>query len=293
MMITICNDFLQTRIDTLGAQLTALSSKGGTQYLWNADPEYWRESAPVLFPFVGRLKDSAHTVDGATYPMKIHGFASVCEFAVKAQTADSVTLTISDSAQTRASYPFSFDFSVTYSLSNSSLEITYKVANRDKREISFGLGGHPGFNVPLAEGTVFEDYSLCFSAPCTPDRIGFADDLLISGADTPYPLTNGQSIPLTHALFDDDAIILKNVVREVSLVSDKTDKSVTVSFPDMPYVGFWHKPNSDAPFVCIEPWLSLPGRHGTDEDFSTRSDLVHLAPGKVYENRWSITISEG
>lgn len=122
--------------------------------------------------------------------------------------------------------------------------------------------------------------------------IGFAEDLLINGIDHPYPLADQQSILLRHELFDNDAVILKNVAREVSIVSEKVNKSITVSYPQMPYVGFWHKPKTAAPYVCVEPWLSLPGRHGVTEDFSCRSDLIHLAPGGKYENQWKITIKE-
>lgn len=293
MIITLKNDSLTLAVDTLGAQMTELCSSGGTEYLWNGDARYWRGRAPVLFPFVGRLKDGVHTVDGVMYPMKIHGFASVSEFAVTERTQERVTLTLTNNAATRESYPFAFEFSVGYALCGSTVEILYRVQNRDEREFSFGLGGHPGFRVPFAEGTEFSDYALRFAHPCTPERIGFSEDVLLSGCDAPYPLADNQTIPLTHALFDDDAIFLKNATCEVSLVSAKTRTSLTVSYPDMPYVGFWHKPKTDAPFVCIEPWLSLPGRHGVIEDFSHRSDLVRLAPGEQYENRWSITINEG
>lgn len=293
MLITIKNDRLTLTVDTLGAQMTELASADGVDYLWNGDERYWRGRAPVLFPFVGRMKDQMHTVNGVKYPMKIHGFASTSEFAVTGREESRLTLTLRDNAATRESYPFAFEFAVEYALCGSTVEITYRVTNHDGQEISFGLGGHPGFRVPLDEGTEFSDYALRFSRPCSPERIGFAEDVLLSGVDTPYPLADGQTIPLAHELFDDDAIFLKNAAREVSLVSAKTRRSVTVSYPDMPYIGFWHKPKTDAPFVCIEPWLSLPGRHGVSEDFSRRADLVRLAPGASYENRWSITIDAG
>ena len=42
---------------------------------WDADEKYRKRSAPVLFPFVGSLKDKKFTVDGTDYPMGQHGFA--------------------------------------------------------------------------------------------------------------------------------------------------------------------------------------------------------------------------
>lgn len=78
----------------------------------------------------------------------------------------------------------------------------------------------------------------------------------------------------------------------MSLCSEKTGKSVTVAYPQMPYLGIWHMPHTDAPYVCIEPWASLPSRQDVVEELSCKSDLIHLAPGAKYENQWSITITE-
>ena len=42
----------------------------------------------------------------------------------------------------------------------------------------------------------------------------------------------------------------------------------------MPYVGFWHQPKTDAPYLCIEPWATLPGRDNTVEELSTLPDRI-------------------
>ena len=43
-------------------------------------------------------------------------------------------------------------------LDGDALHVTYRVENRGEGPMAFGLGGHPGFNVPLAPGLAF-DYS--------------------------------------------------------------------------------------------------------------------------------------
>ena len=154
----------------------------------------------------------------------------------------------------------------------------------------FGIGGHPGFRVPLTHGESFEDYFLEFSQSCVPDRVGFTPQVYLSGQDMPYPLKEGRILPLAHDLFDQDAIILKNMAREVTLRSRVTGRGVRVSYPDMPYLGIWHWPKTDAPYVCIEPWSSLPARQDVVEELSCKSDLIRLAPGKTYETAWSITV---
>jgi len=65
---------------------------------------------------------------------------------------------------------------------------------------------------------------------------------------------------------------------------------VTVSFPDMPYLGVWHWPKKDAPYVCIEPWASLPSREGKTAVLEEQADLIRLDPGKTYVNTWMIAV---
>ena len=93
-----------------------------------------------------------------------------------------------------------------------------------------------------------------------------------------------------HDMFNEDAIVLKHAPHKVTLASAKGTRSVTVEYPDFPYIGFWHRPNSEAPYVCIEPWSSLPSRDGIVEELSQQSDLIGLAAGKTYETTWTIEI---
>ena len=45
----------------------------------------------------------------------------------------------------------------------------------------FGIGGHPGFNIPMEEGLSFEDYELEFSRACEPQRILFFTGVFCGG----------------------------------------------------------------------------------------------------------------
>ena len=80
------------------------------------------------------------------------------------------------------------------------------------------------------------------------------------------------------------------MAREVTLRSKVSGRGVCVSYPDMPYLGIWHWPKTDAPYVCIEPWSSLPSRQGVVEEFTCKSDLIQLPAGKEYATTWSITL---
>ena len=290
MLITIQNDQMLLSVDTLGAQMMHLRSADGTEYLWQGDPAYWADRSPVLFPFIGRLTNNSYQYHGKVYPMGIHGFAAASEFCPVEQTADTVALELRATEQTKESYPFDFTFRITYTLQENTLKISYEVHNPGDGYLPFAIGGHPGFRVPLQSGEHFEDYKLTFSQACQPDRVGFTPQVYLSGVDEAYPLTNGKELDLRHDLFDEDAIILKNMDREVTLRSEVSGRGVTVSYPDMPYLGIWHRPKTDAPYVCIEPWTSLPSRQDVVEEFSCKSDMLQLAPGKTYGTAWTVTV---
>ena len=70
----------------------------------------------------------------------------------------------------------------------------------------------------------------------------------------------------------------------------KDSRSVTVRYPQMPYLGIWHLPKQEVDYVCIEPWMTLPARQDVIEVFEEKLDNIVLAPGKTYVNNWDITI---
>ena len=291
MDFSIANEYLQVTATDMGAELQSIKGSDGTEYLWQGDPAYWKRRSPILFPYVARLTGGCYEMDGNRYEMGIHGFASGSRFALIGRNPVRMVWELNSDERTRSAYPRDFSFRVVYALNEKALEITYEVENRDIRPMWFGLGGHPGFRVPLKEGLSFEDYRLTFSSPCHPQRIGFSSDCFLNGKDVLYRLQQNRFIPLKHDLFDDDAIVLKTMVREVSLETDKDPHRVTVRFPQMDYVGFWHRPKTDAPFVCIEPWCSLPSAQDQITVFEKKPDLFRLESGSIYRNCWEIILS--
>lgn len=290
MLHTIQNSALSVSIDSLGAQLMAITAADGTEYLWNGDPAYWKGRAPTLFPYVGRLTNDSYSYGGKTYSMTRHGFAKLTDFSVQDSGRENLTLRMSDTEETRKIYPFSFRFDVSYVLEDNTLAILYAVENPGSNTMYFGLGGHPGFRVPLEPGKEFTDYRLTFAHPSQPWQVLMSDSYMINGHESPYPLKDGVELPLRHDLFDHDAIILKNYERTVTLSAGEGTKGLTLSCPKMRYLGIWHQPKTDAPYVCLEPWVSLPSRQDVVEDLSQQNDLIALDPDSRYENRWTISI---
>lgn len=292
MLLSVRNKNMSISVDTRGAQLMELTDVAGVQYLWQGDPRYWVNRSPLLFPFIGRLTNDVYRIGQKHYAMRIHGFASSHEFAVESYSDQSLTLRLDSNSVTRAQYPFDFSLYLTYTLQRRTLQISYRVVNLGEQIMFFGLGGHPGFRVPMRKGEIFSDYFLEFSKPCQPDQVGFTSEGFLNGVDMPFQLEEDTRLHLQHNLFDQDAIVLKDMARQVSLCSQTFGCCLTVCFPQMPYLGIWHRPKTEAPYVCIEPWSSLPARQGIIEELSCKSDLIHLPGGQSYENTWSITVCE-
>lgn len=288
MNLTIQNEFLTVTAARKGAELQSILGADGTEYLWQGDPAYWPDRALNIFPYVARLTEGSYFLDGQLHHMAIHGIAPYREFTPVAHAQDRLALELNSDEATLREYPRAFAFRVVYALAGPTLTVTYEVENRDEKTMYFGLGGHPGFMVPFGGGE-FTDYRLRFHESCTPVRVGFTEACFLSGEDSPYPLENG-CISLRHDLFDQDAIVLKNMAHAVTLERPGDSRGVTVTYPGMEYLGIWHMPRTDAPYVCIEPWSSLPSAQDKIAVFEEQRDLISLAPGRTYENKWSISI---
>jgi len=181
MIHTIKSDALTVSVSELGAELQSIRDGSGTEFLWQGDPKYWSDRALTIFPYVARLTGKQYTLFSKTYSMGIHGFARTSMFSPIVSSESSVTLRMTNNEETRVQYPYSFVFDVTYSLSGSRITVKYEVTNRSGETMYFGIGGHPGFNVPNAPGLRFEDYCLEFEEDCTPKRVAFTDDCFVAG----------------------------------------------------------------------------------------------------------------
>ena len=289
MFCSLKNEALQVTVNTAGGELWSVRTTDGAEYLWQGDPAFWGGRAPNLFPFVARLVNGTYRLEGKTYQLNIHGFIKASELSAEQPDDQTLVLSMEDNEETRKQYPYHFRYQIIYHLSGSCLEVTIRVENRDSRIMYFGLGGHPGFHVPLEEGLSFEDYTLTFDEGIAPEQVTFSPDCFVTGR-AQCQVIQGNQIPLSHGLFDNDAVVVEGSGHTVTLSSSKGSRAVTVKYPGMNYIGFWHMPHTEAPYVCIEPWVSLPARKDIIEDFAEKPDLVHLEAGKVYENIWTITI---
>ena len=290
MDYTIKNNIIEVVISDHGAEVQSVKgAHTGEEYMWQADPEIWGRHAPVLFPIVGRLKNDEYKYQGKTYHMGQHGFARDCDFEVENHTQESITFLLKDNEETREMYPFKFEFRVNYNLMNNLLEENFSVVNKSDETMIFGVGGHPGFNLPVNNGEEKEDYYFDMHPSIARVKIP------LKGA---YLDWNNRSlastdsfIGLSDELFKDDALIyeLHGHDNKVSLRTDKSKFHINVWTRNAPYVGIWSQYPNTANYVCIEPWWGIADREDADGELEHKYGMNHLEPGKEYQAGFSIT----
>ena len=282
-MQIIKNERFTCKIAETGAELCSLQDTAGREYIWQGLAPYWPSHAINLFPVCGRLYKQMYTYKGKIYTIGNHGFARKAVFSPVSHTGDAVTLRLTASPETKAQYPFDFILDISFRLDGHKLHCGYTVRNAGKEPMPYAVGAHPGFSVePI------EDYTVEFSG--APVQRVFDENGLDVGKTAPYPFAAGNRIPLTHRLFDNDSLFFENVGKSVRLLH-KNGGSITVTCPEANFWGIWHSPQSDAPFVCIEPWYGAPGREGITEALETREYMLRLAPGEEKTFAYTVEIS--
>ena len=288
-MATLQNDYLRVQIRPKGAELTSLVNlKTGTEHIWQADPSVWAWHAPNLFPVVGGCLNNQLLINGRAYPMERHGFARQSVFTELETTPTRAVYSLQATDVMREKYPFVFDFRIIYELSGPQLSVTYQVANQGSDVMWFSVGAHPAFNVPFAGGEVYEEYAIEFEQAESLETHLLASSGLFSGETQPVHL-QGRDLPLTKHLFDNDALVFKNLQsRRVILKNSHNDHSVAVTFRDFPYLGLWAKPG--ASFVCMEPWLGCADSEGEPKPIEQKELIQHVEAGSVFEAGFAIEV---
>lgn len=291
--VTLQNNQLKIAINKTGAELCGISStKNGTQFMWNADPNIWANYAPNLFPAVGMLKDETYYFEGNKYQLSKHGFIrNNSNFQIVEESDKSVTLRLTFDENSLKIYPFKVEYYVIYHLNRNKLNITYKVVNLDSKPIYFSVGGHPAFKCPVFENEVYDDYQLVFDLEENSEThlLNLQSGLVTDKTETVFDTS--KTIQLHHDLFNRDALIFKDLKsRKVSLNSRIHGNILTLHYKDFPFLGLWAKPNAN--YVCIEPWLGIADSEHTNQQLVEKEGIIKLDEQKEFEATYSIEIHE-
>lgn len=290
MTVQIENDFLIATFAEDGAELISLKSKKNSiEYIWQGNPAFWGRHAPVLFPFVGRLKEDKYTYENQTYPMSQHGFARDSLFEVIEHGSALVSLSLKSSKETKKVYPFDFELIISYALEEDNLVVNYQVENTGKEKMYFSIGGHPAFNVPLEKNLTFDDYYLEFSPKKSRIQIPLAGPFADFDHKTLGP-TN-TSLTMRRELFKNDALIFETKgANTFTIETDESPHSISLSCTDTPYVGIWSPYPQEAPFICIEPWCGITDGVEATGNLVDKKGINTLAAADIFKTQYTLTV---
>lgn len=288
MIYQLENEFLKIAVDSQGAELKSVFNKvNQEELLWQADPEFWGKSSPVLFPIVGTLKNGIYIYDEKEYKLPRHGFARDYNFKVEEVSASQLIFFLESSKETIEVYPFLFRLEIIYTLKDNSLQVEYKVENlSDADNIYYSLGAHPAFNVGR-KADDFSDYSLLFNKDSVLEANRLNNGLLTMDKNT-ITLSN-QKLQFNYKLFEKDALVLLDMKSDKVTLLDSDDNNIfTFEFENFPYFGLWTV--KDSGFICLEPWAGVADFETHNQHIKTKEGINKLQPKEKWSASWTICI---
>lgn len=289
MEYSLKNGLMEIRVESLGAELTGMKDlEAGIEHIWQKDPRFWAKSSPILFPFVGALKDDRYFYEGKEYNLNLkHGFARDYEFQVSDQGDDYLEFLFASNDETRRVYPFDFKLYVKYIIKDKKLRIEYKIENTGKREMYFSLGAHPAFNIPVGNGMGFSDYYLEFEKTETGEVKTFNGTLISS--QKKIKAFEGKRINLEIDTFKNDALIIENPNSKVVYLKNiKNSRGIKFVYEGFKYIAFWNKPGAE--YVCLEPWNGISDFDNASGNLKEKAGIEKIEKDEIYQKALDITI---
>jgi galactose mutarotase-like enzyme len=253
--------------------------------------------APFLWPATGRNviageadsgRGFGYSLNSRRYPMPIHGFASHMPWRMEAERTDAagteLTLSLSDTPETRKHYPFGFRITTKYRLADGVLTIAYTVrAPKDNScAMPFSIGNHMTFLAPLVAGS--NPAEMTVESPSTVEYL-----------KEPPGLPTGESRPRSFATETPLAEIPR--LSAVSLGGYDGDPYLVLRDPAGLAIRISHSAKSvpDQPVILFNLWGDLPGGFfspepwvGLQNSLNLKQGLVWLSPGQEWD--WTIGI---
>lgn len=283
-MIKLYNDKVTVNINEMGAELKSMACNG-REYIWRGEPEIWNFSAPLLFPICGGLKEDKYIFQGKEYSLPKHGYTRTTLFEVESADNTKAVFLHKSTPETKAVYPFDYELRVVYTLTDTALNIEYKVDNTGDGTMYFSIGAHEGYYTP--EG--IEQYDIIFEKEETLEASQLCGNLV--GTDKQPILKDSRVLPLYDKYFIVDALVFRKLDSRSCVLRNRTNgKALKLDFPFADYFLIWHKHNS--PYICLEPWAGIGDIIGSDYDITKKEGIIPLGAGKTYMGEHTITILE-
>ena len=235
----------------------AVNSDGGSMAsvrLWQGG-EYWKSQDVAIFPIIGHAGE--YEVDGKAYTPKSHGVARYSEFALADISVDRITLELNSNTVTKLTYPYDFDFLITYLLKKNSITVTYTVRAKNgkiqfyentERPIVYHMNGE---TVELGETKRFVA-DKAFFKQCKTLQLGN-----LSGGKIYAYTTDGYKY---------------------------TYKS------DCPLFAFWSN-EEGGDYICVEPWWGINDYDGAPKEMKDKP-FINFADENGKSFSYTLTVEK-
>jgi galactose mutarotase-like enzyme len=288
MLVRLENDHARADVAVRGGELQAWYVNGQS-LLWEGNPEWWDQCAPILFPIVGWADQGKIKVDGRSRPMGVHGFAAQSQFTIQKQTDASVTLMFASDERTFEIYPFYFRLFVYYEIKNTSLSTHFAVENVDRRVMPYSIGFHPAFRWPLGNGNR-ASHAVIFEAEESSSVPVIATGGLLSSETRRIPM-KGRRLDVTDDLFAADALCFLNAnSRSFSFSSLPQGPAIRLDTSNFPHLALWSRPG--APFVSMEAWTGHSDPVGFTGELIDKPSMRLLPPGATAHHHVDFSFTE-
>ena len=261
------------------------------------DVLYWPEEAnfgdlakvrggnPILFPFNARVFDRGEinfwrAADGVRRPMPMHGFARQGDFKVTRSDARGFSAQFVPGEEARLSYPFDYEFTVTYRFEPVGLSCEFALTNLGREPLPWSAGHHFYFTLPWTDGTTRDDYMI--RIPATKRLKQDPTGALVSGPSlqTDESIANPALLDTYHCGLRSNEIVFGEKDRPGDVVMHLGTEKVP---PAAATVVTWSFSN-EAPYYCVEPWM------GPANAPEHKVGLYHVAPGETQKFTVSVAV---
>jgi galactose mutarotase-like enzyme len=269
----ISNGEVTVDVAALGAEMQAIQTRDGRNWLWHGDATYWTGRSPILFPMVGKAPNDAVTIEGERYQMSQHGFARRSNFTLETEESDRCVYRLEASEATLAMYPFYFRLDIEHRIEGRAVVVTATVTNQDRRVMPFGFGFHPAFAWPLP-GAGDVPHKVVLDNGAEPGLHRLSGGLVEPDA-LPSPFDAGV-LTLDPELFRADAMVFLEGAGAGLRYGPEEGPAIRFSWENLPNLALWSKPG--AGFVCLEPWHGTAAEVGGSDDLGARPYTETLGP---------------
>lgn len=292
MRYAIENENMKVEVESFGAELKSLYGKEtGIEYMWCADPEYYKRTAPNLFPVVGTLKNGEYTYKNQTYKMGQHGYVRDMEWSITKPNDSTLVCKLSSDEETKQKYPFDYTLTITYEIIGKRLKVTWNVHNDGDEMMYFSLGFHPCFTCPVhgEENKRGYGYDLHMKGNMKSRNFDYESGLALN-TETEVELKDGFA-EFTPDFFTKGAYIVENNQTHQVSLKDPTGVDYLTVYFDAPIFGLWSAETKDAPYAAIEPWYGRCDGADFNGTLEEREWGNSLESGKDFARFYEIEIA--